>query len=702
MLPNLSYLDIASIQTKPFNRRYDIPYEEKQIDAPKRKIDSVSVPILEPTRYGLGPDKSGITVVPLLDSEQRTNIRKSLATDFNNFPEFATKEQRLEYIKYAEESLQRARDTTVTKVTKSDEPVTCNYDKQFVDDGDSTFENDNFVVVGGGYQFLANPSSFHCKTVRTLRRLAQIGVLSNKVNDSTPFHELLEDNTKNLEQIADRLMVRRLNKSISDGETWHRDVAQFADDDDRVFGGWINLDLNECQYFSCVPDTAYENIPENAKAFWNIPREKWGYCESNKVRVEIPPGHMLIFDERTIHEVLKTEKKKGTSCRLFTGWRVTRKTESIVQNLEERLRVLEALPIKSGQHAHPNPPKDWKQVVKYPGPPPMWPPLWFSCNPHLLFYLSSHYSPNLHKNERYSGEGPLAQSFPEGLDIIPKFMPPLIGSIIDNYTEDMPKYDQQDIEILMPRREWSITDLESKTTTYTVESGADAHMKEQPQYGGSGWTNLCQNDDVMFHPQLIESEEAQSLYDLYHNDLEDEIDEVKKRLVEKIDASLTPLELVSGEAFIIRPAGDGVGWHQDEYTSHEHYTLIVFLQQVTQDQMTKFMIRNRLPSGEGEAVVQNPNEQRTWTRVWPEDENMLNCLHPPACLSGGCAVMFRGWVVHAVDPNDAIRWVIQVHKKNKGVEGKDISRSALVTPKASDPVGVNPRRSRGRETYRSS
>ena len=157
-----------------------------------------------------------------------------------------------------------------------------------------------------------------------------------------------------LEQVVDRLMVRRSSKK-SYSEEWHRDKAKFAKVGDTVYGGWLNLDTTRTQYFSAVPYSANEVMSLNF-GFHPIPKSKHVEMVDKSVRVAIPPGHILIFNERTIHEVLarplKSADKKGLSgaelarCRLFLGWRTTKETQPITPNLQNRLDAQEGLPIK--------------------------------------------------------------------------------------------------------------------------------------------------------------------------------------------------------------------------------------------------------------------------------------------------------------------------------------------------------------------
>jgi hypothetical protein len=404
-----------------------------------------------------------------MEVEKLRQIREELIADIDNFPEFATNDQRLTYIKYARDLFNGTK-----------------WEGKVVDDGESTFTNQDFLAVQGGYQFLANPSSFHCKTVRKLRRLAQIAVLTPDERGSTPFELLLQDPSKNLEQDADRMMMRRLIKATATGETWHRDEAGLALPGDVVCGGWINLDLDRDQFFSAVPYSANEVGTDN-KGFAKIDESQYPYCEQHKKRVVVPPGHMLIFDERTIHEVLPNRTtSRDTMLRLFTGWRVTSSIHPLVPDLRERLDRLEALPIKSAQHAHPIQPPYWKSTafgqrgIKYPGPPPMFSDLHWCNNPQLIAQLSAHYKPAFHITKTYGIGSKNAEALPEGIRIVPQFMHGLIGKALTEFDEDnMPQYSKEDIALLYPRRVWEI-DVDGIKTTYRVPGSEE---EEEPAEG---------------------------------------------------------------------------------------------------------------------------------------------------------------------------------------------------------------------------
>ena len=58
-------------------------------------------------------------------------------------------------------------------------------------------------------------------------------------------------------------------------------------------------------------------------------------------KIEIPPGHIIIFYERIVHEVTGG-KAKHPMCRLFLGWRLTYGSKSLVgDNLNRYLEQMQ-------------------------------------------------------------------------------------------------------------------------------------------------------------------------------------------------------------------------------------------------------------------------------------------------------------------------------------------------------------------------
>lgn len=219
-----------------------------------------------------------------------------------------------------------------------------------------------YKFVGGGFAALGNPSSFHDLIVRELRREVYKAVVEKNIFDDT----------KNISEVIDRLLIRTPDQKVTE-EKWHRDVAVHTLPGDEVYGGWLNLDapspLTPPQKFSCIPRT-HRGVIEDGKGGFvtqlsSMDKQTIATHEQKGKKggiIEIKPGQLLVFNERLIHEVVGAATETPM-LRLFTGWYVTKQTEphdsrpddilGVVGNNEARLRARLAaqavMPIKSGQ-----------------------------------------------------------------------------------------------------------------------------------------------------------------------------------------------------------------------------------------------------------------------------------------------------------------------------------------------------------------
>lgn len=201
--------------------------------------------------------------------------------------------------------------------------------------------------VCGGFGALGNPGSFHCPSIRKLRLLADERLRYPFWARYQERHQLGDD--IKLSQIIDRFMCRAKGDKPS-AEAWHRDEAKGGYDGDHIFGGWINLN-NFDQTFSCVRGT-HKPGDNPQGGFACIPADRRNHYKQRSGVVKIPPGHILIFYENIIHEVVPTENKLYTVLRLFTGWRLSRSNEPLGmsrQNLKKLLDDQAVMPLKSGQ-----------------------------------------------------------------------------------------------------------------------------------------------------------------------------------------------------------------------------------------------------------------------------------------------------------------------------------------------------------------
>ena len=187
---------------------------------------------------------------------------------------------------------------------------------------------------------------------------ARYNILSRKLrNDITYYliHEVLHNYIReyspgsNLETVIDRIMVRP-PLDVPTKESWHRDESPYAKDGDVIFGGWLNLDEDN-QKFSCVLGTHHESSKK--LGFAKIPTEQHAAYNAQKTIIDIPPGHIILFSENIVHEILcnKSTIKTHTSIRQFISYRITKDTEPLVGSveLETSLNTQGVCRIKSGQ-----------------------------------------------------------------------------------------------------------------------------------------------------------------------------------------------------------------------------------------------------------------------------------------------------------------------------------------------------------------
>eukprot|EP01039_Chlorochromonas_danica_P010740 gene10740-11929_t len=140
-----------------------------------------------------------------------------------------------------------------------------------------------------------NPSSFHHPAIRRLRRCAHENV--------RPLLAQLFPNAY-MQCWPGQFYLRPANACV-EKTPWRRDCSNSNRSgsmiiglrSDRMFGGWINLDATQTQHFSCAPTTHLDNNGFDPR----IMRDQQRFDSLRHV-VEIPPGHMILFDERLVCE----------------------------------------------------------------------------------------------------------------------------------------------------------------------------------------------------------------------------------------------------------------------------------------------------------------------------------------------------------------------------------------------------------------
>jgi len=196
------------------------------------------------------------------------------------------------------------------------------------------------AYVLGGFGALGNPASFHNTCVRKIRIKSREKVYNN-------FMKLYSQ--QNLEMLFDRLLFRQ--KSQKPGsDLWHRDVIanNLVLENDELFGGWINLSEND-QEFSCIP-SSHLGIRLNTlqEGFATIPQDDISKVSGFKQTIKIKPGHMILFPQYILHEVLN-KQAPSDQYRLFMGWRITNSTNFLHPDTELGMQTQAVMRLPSSQ-----------------------------------------------------------------------------------------------------------------------------------------------------------------------------------------------------------------------------------------------------------------------------------------------------------------------------------------------------------------
>jgi len=171
------------------------------------------------------------------------------------------------------------------------------------------------IYVAGGFAAYGNPGSFHNMFARDLIKKAY-----PIVKDF--LSKVIKNKNTKISAIKDRMMLRPAGKQPT-AEAWHRDVIG-----KHIIGGWINLDTKS-QYFTFIPGTHVDINPETLdKGFALIPKDQLDNLKKYQHRIEIPPGHIILFPQYIIHTV-ESYKKNYNQYRLFTGWYLSESDKSL-------------------------------------------------------------------------------------------------------------------------------------------------------------------------------------------------------------------------------------------------------------------------------------------------------------------------------------------------------------------------------------
>jgi hypothetical protein len=272
--------------------------------------------------------------------------------------------------------------------------------------------NPDTMFVMGSFGALANASSQHHPELRKLRLAVY--------NHMIPIFASAFDG-KFVELVPDRFSIRHQDQPIS-AESWHKDVsAETAPENDDIFGGYLNLDERQTQYFSCVPGTHLE--PNPGEGFAKLSKEKTKEYNDRKELIAVPPRHIIMFNEKTVHEIARKKIKESKSYRQYFKWRIaenptyTLGEDVVASSIENQA----PFPL----HAIGNTPN-----------PPMYGKM------HLIHWSDriAEFSSNMH-------ESCLDKPNKKGQVFVKRFMPSLREAGIPMF----PEYTHEEREILFPK-----------------------------------------------------------------------------------------------------------------------------------------------------------------------------------------------------------------------------------------------------------
>ena len=332
----------------------------------------------------------------------------------------------------------------------------------------SSFRGKPVPFVGGGFGALGNPSSFHNAFARNVRKQAHNCVLK------AVFSEMLQrDPDLKFEQVIDRMMFRRAGQSAS-AESWHRDESLHAKEGDHIFGGWINLD-DFNQTFSGIPESHSEVGLRNG-GFATIPKEKHAQLNKRKESIAIPPGHILIFYERMVHEVVSKKLKKDQH-RIFLGWRTTKQTTPLTPNLKDLLDRQAVIPIKSGQI------------------PPMYPQLyWTNWRDKILKPWSDEFIEDAIKEKRVLKK--TGEEYTIVQQNVKKGLVELTSELSVN-TNDFPPYTSAEISMYYPSRGGLVSQNDESSDSSSSDSdSSDSGSLDNDDGNDEGKDADNDNDDL--------------------------------------------------------------------------------------------------------------------------------------------------------------------------------------------------------------
>ena len=171
--------------------------------------------------------------------------------------------------------------------------------------------NPTTMFVLGAFGALANPSSQHHPEARRLR--------SAMYSHMCPLFASAFAG-KYVELIPDRFSIRNQDQPIS-AESWHQDATAEIGPNDVIYGGYLNLDERQTQYFSCIPSSHLE--PTDGEGFAKMSKENTKAYNARREIIAVPPKCAILFNEKTVHEIARRKIKETKSYRQYFKWRIS-------------------------------------------------------------------------------------------------------------------------------------------------------------------------------------------------------------------------------------------------------------------------------------------------------------------------------------------------------------------------------------------
>ena len=182
------------------------------------------------------------------------------------------------------------------------------------------FENSSNHPVMGGFGAHGTPSSYHHPVVQAIRmevyeRFSSLVIPVLAKNLGFPYwHNLF-----------DRVCTRGPESGSVTAETWHFDHCDDRNTSNitkkRLTGGWVNLNIDEDQYFygikgklgtDYIKGDKYRPIPKNSHA------ELDHLLNTQGGPIVVPPGHLICFRPELAHKV-SPGRTAHLGVRLYVG-----------------------------------------------------------------------------------------------------------------------------------------------------------------------------------------------------------------------------------------------------------------------------------------------------------------------------------------------------------------------------------------------